>query len=70
VTPRRDDRRGPTVAVPSSNADRLTKELMERGIVTSHRAGNIRASFHFYNNDEDVDTFISAMTDLRPSLRG
>jgi selenocysteine lyase/cysteine desulfurase len=70
VTPRRDDRRGPTVAVPSSNADLLTRELMERGIVTSHRGGNIRAAFHFYNNDEDVETFIGAMTDLRAGLRG
>ncbi|MEO7054485.1 MAG: aminotransferase class V-fold PLP-dependent enzyme, partial [Rhizomicrobium sp.] len=58
-----------TVAVPSSNAERLTKELMERGIVTSHREGNIRAAFHFYNNDEDIATFIDAMTDLRASLR-
>lgn len=70
VTPRRDDRRGPTVAVPSNDADRLTKELMNRGIVTSHRGGNIRAAFHFYNNDEDIETFIGAMTDLRASLRG
>ncbi len=69
VTPRRDDRRGPTVAVPSSDADRLTKELMDRGIVTSHRGGNIRAAFHFYNNDDDIEAFIGAMTDLRASLR-
>ena len=70
VTPRRDDRRGPTVAVPSSDADLLTKKLMERGIVTSHRGGNIRAAFHFYNNDEDIENFIGAMTDLRAELRG
>lgn len=69
VTPRRDDRRGPTVAVPSSDAGRLTKELMGRGIVTSHRGGNIRAAFHFYNNEADIDAFIAAMTDLRASLR-
>ncbi|HKD48340.1 MAG TPA: aminotransferase class V-fold PLP-dependent enzyme [Rhizomicrobium sp.] len=69
VTPRRDDRRGPTVAIPSVDAGLLTKKLMERGIVTSHRSGNIRAAFHFYNNDEDIETFIDAMTDLRASLR-
>jgi selenocysteine lyase/cysteine desulfurase len=70
VTPRRDDRRGPTVAVPSSDADLLTKRLMQRDIVTSHRSGNIRAAFHFYNNDEDIENFIAAMTDLRAELRG
>ncbi|MGZ5927821.1 MAG: aminotransferase class V-fold PLP-dependent enzyme [Rhizomicrobium sp.] len=70
VTPRRDDRRGPTVAVPSSDAGLLTKKLMQRDIVTSHRGGNIRAAFHFYNNDQDIETFITAMTELRAELRG
>ena len=70
VTPRRDDRRGPTVAVPSRDAGLLTKKLMERDIVTSHRGGNIRAAFHFYNNDEDIESFIAAMTNLRAELRG
>jgi selenocysteine lyase/cysteine desulfurase len=41
---------------------------MKRDIVTSHRDDNIRASFHFYNNDDDVDTFIAAMKELRGSL--
>jgi selenocysteine lyase/cysteine desulfurase len=58
------------VAVPSSDAGLLTRKLMERGIVTSHRSGNIRAAFHFYNNDEDIANFIAAMTDLRTELRG
>ena len=70
VTPRRDDRRGPTVAIPSIDAGLLTKKLMERGIVTSHRGGNIRAAFHFYNNDADIESLIGALTDLRAELRG
>jgi selenocysteine lyase/cysteine desulfurase len=69
VTPRADERRGPTVAVPSSDAGLLTKRLMERGIVMSHRGGNIRAAFHFYNNDDDIETFIGALKDLRAELR-
>lgn len=69
VTPRQDERRGPTVAIPSSNAEVLTKSLMERGIVTSHRGGNIRAAFHFYNNDEDIETLIGALKELRADLR-
>ena len=69
VTPRADERRGPTVAVPSSNAELLTKALMERGIVTSHRGGNIRAAFHFYNNEDDIESFIGALKDLRAGLR-
>jgi selenocysteine lyase/cysteine desulfurase len=65
VTPREDARRGATVAVPSCDSARLSKELMRRDIVTSHRDDNLRASFHFYNNGGDVSRFVAAMKDLR-----
>jgi selenocysteine lyase/cysteine desulfurase len=68
ITPREDQRRGATVAVPSRDSARLTTELMQRDIVTSHRDDNVRASFHFYNNEDDVESFIAAMKDLRGSL--
>ena len=68
VTPRSDERRGPTVAIPSRDAARLCQELMKRDIVTSHRDGNIRAAFHFYNNDEDVERLITALRELRAEL--
>jgi selenocysteine lyase/cysteine desulfurase len=68
ITPREDKRRGATVAVPSRDSARLTSELMQRDIVTSHRDNNVRASFHFYNNEDDVESFIAAMKDLRGSL--
>jgi selenocysteine lyase/cysteine desulfurase len=38
---------------------------MKRDIVTSHRDNNLRASFHFYNNEADIDSFMAAMRDLR-----
>ena len=68
VTPAANERRGATVAVPSRDSAGLSKELMKRDIVTSHRDDNVRASFHFYNNEEDVDSFIGAMKDLRGSF--
>jgi selenocysteine lyase/cysteine desulfurase len=68
VTPREDARRGATVAVPSRDSARLTKELMKRDIVTSYRDDNVRASFHFYNNADDVNSFVAAMNDLRREL--
>jgi selenocysteine lyase/cysteine desulfurase len=68
ITPEQDRRRGATVAVPARDASRLTSELMSRGIVTSHRDANLRASFHFYNNFDDVEAFVAAMKDLRGSL--
>ena len=68
VTPQQDERRGATVAVPSRDAARLSVELMKQDIVTSHRDDNLRASFHFYNNDDDVESFIAAMKEMRGSL--
>ena len=41
---------------------------MKHDIVTSYRDDNVRASFHFYNNEDDVESFIAAMKKLRGSL--
>jgi selenocysteine lyase/cysteine desulfurase len=68
ITPKQDERRGATVAVPSRDAARLSAELMKQDIVTSHRDDNVRASFHFYNNDDDIESFIAAMKEMRSSL--
>jgi selenocysteine lyase/cysteine desulfurase len=68
ITPAQDARRGATVAVPSRDAARLQAELMKQDIVTSYRDDNVRASFHFYNNEDDVESFIAAMQELRGSL--
>jgi selenocysteine lyase/cysteine desulfurase len=65
VTPTPDARRGATVCVPSRDSGALSKALMSRDIVTSHRDANLRASFHFYNNEADIESFIAAMKDLR-----
>ena len=68
VTPVQNARRGATVAVPSRDSGGLSKALMKRDIVTSHRDDNVRASFHFYNDADDVESFIAAMKDLRGSF--
>jgi selenocysteine lyase/cysteine desulfurase len=65
VTPVQDERRGATVAVPSRDSAGLNKELMARDIVTSYRDQNLRASWHFYNNADDIEVFIGAMQSLR-----
>jgi selenocysteine lyase/cysteine desulfurase len=65
VTPTEDKRRGVTVCVPSRDSAGLAKELSKRDIVTSYRDNNLRASFHFYNNEADIESFIAAMRELR-----
>ncbi len=69
VTPPQDARRGSMIAIPSQDGAQLCARLLERGIVTSHRDNNLRATFHFYNTDSDTDTFIAAMADNRAALR-
>ncbi|HEY0748859.1 MAG TPA: aminotransferase class V-fold PLP-dependent enzyme [Steroidobacteraceae bacterium] len=68
ITPTQDKRRGATVAVPSRAAAQLTTELLKRDIVTSYRDDNVRASFHFYNNEDDVESFVASMKELRGSF--
>lgn len=65
VTPRADRRRGAMIAIPSRDSAGLDAALAARGIVTSHRDANLRAAFHFYNNEADIDSFIAAMTELK-----
>ncbi len=61
LTPRDDRRHGPMVAVPSSDPARLCEALAARDIVTSFRDRCMRASFHFYNDESDIDTLIAAL---------
>ena len=65
VTPVEDARRGATVAIESRASAELCAKLMKRDIVTSFRDDNVRASFHYYNNEDDVEAFTAAMKDLR-----
>lgn len=65
LTPPEDDRHGPLIAIKSRDCKALAGKLGERDIVTSYRDGNLRAGFHFYNDDSDIDALIAAMRDLR-----
>jgi selenocysteine lyase/cysteine desulfurase len=72
ITPADDARRGPMVAVPSSDAAGLFARLLEQDIVTSFRDNNIRATIHFYNSEADIDRFVAALAGERDrfGLRG
>ncbi|WP_213981177.1 aminotransferase class V-fold PLP-dependent enzyme [Sphingomonas sp. dw_22] len=59
---------GPMIAIRSTDADALVRRLIERQIVTSHRDGNLRAGFHFYNDAGDLDRLIGALNDNRELL--
>jgi selenocysteine lyase/cysteine desulfurase len=65
ITPAQPERRGATVAIPSRAAAQLSAELLKRDIVTSSRDNNVRASFHYYNNEEDIDSLLTELKELR-----
>jgi selenocysteine lyase/cysteine desulfurase len=44
---------------------RLSLELNRRGFMVRMRGGGIRVAPHFYNDEEDIDRFLSALDDLR-----
>jgi selenocysteine lyase/cysteine desulfurase len=69
ITPRRDEERGPMVCVRAKDVARLFARLTEQDIVTSFRDDNLRATFHFYNTEKDVDALIEALLSHRAEFR-
>ena len=68
VTPHDPGRRGPLVAVASTDEHALVAALGAEGVVTSSRDGNLRISFHGYNSSEDVDAVLAALRRHRDLL--
>lgn len=61
ATPDEDTRRGPMVAVRARDDNALVARLIDQDIITSCRDGNVRAGFHAYNNEADIERFIKAL---------
>lgn len=61
VTPRDPARRGPLIAVASTDEHALVGALAEDGIITSSRDGNLRLSWHCYNSIEDVEEVVAGL---------
>jgi len=67
--PTDDARRGPQVTVKSTDDHALVERLAARDIVVSNRDGNLRAMFHAYNTDADVDALVEGLKANRDLLR-
>lgn len=61
VTPKDPVRRGPLVAVASTDEHALVRALGAEGIVVSSRDGNLRISLHCYNTRADVEAVLAAI---------
>ena len=69
ITPRPDERHGPMICVRAKQVARLFGNLTQQDIVTSFRDDNLRATFHFYNSEQDVDALIQALLGHRAEFR-
>lgn len=67
-TPDDDARRGPLIALPSHDEVKLVDALAADKVITSSRDGKIRAGFHFYNDEADVERLVAALRKNRDLL--
>ncbi|GLY70693.1 aminotransferase class V-fold PLP-dependent enzyme [Amycolatopsis taiwanensis] len=69
ATPKDRARRGPLVAITSTDAQRLVDRLGAEGIVTSSRGGNVRVSPHCYNTAADIEALLVALRKHKDLLK-
>lgn len=63
------DAHGALIAIRSLDERRLVADLLQAGIVTSSRGGNLRVAPHAYNDSHDVEALFRALRDRRSLLR-
>ncbi len=61
VSPRDPAKRGPMIAVATTDDYGMVAALAEDKILTSPRDGNVRLSWHCYNSQEDVEAVIAGL---------
>jgi len=65
ITPRDPGQRGGTVAIDVPEAERISRQLLERNFVIDYRPGaGVRVSPHFYNTEEECDSIIAEIESL------
>lgn len=61
VTPRDPVKRGPMVAVATTDEAAMVGALAEDDILTTARDGNVRLSLHAYNSEEDIAAMVEGL---------
>lgn len=69
ITPPEQARHGPLVCVQAKQVEALCRQLKAENIVTSSRDDNLRASFHFYNSEQDVEALVRALARHRAQFQ-
>jgi kynureninase len=69
-TPLDDDRRGGSVVFDVPDAERISRELLERNVVIDYRPGaGIRMAPHFYNTEDEIAHALHVLDDLVVAAR-
>lgn len=64
-SPAHPDQRGPQVTLVAHDAEHLGDFLKQRRIFASPRGQAVRLSLHYYNNQEDIEQVVRALSDYR-----
>jgi len=66
LSPRREGEKSGIISfrhpVGGRDYEAYTEDLQKRKIVVSARGGGVRVSPHFYNNEDDIDAFLEALS--------
>jgi len=64
-TPRPWEHRAGIVSLDlGRHAGDAVRKLNDQGIIVAEKDGHLRASLHFYNNEDDIDRLFSALRGL------
>jgi selenocysteine lyase/cysteine desulfurase len=64
ITPGKPERRGASISFTHPDADRIGRELAQRGIAVWAGDGRVRASIHLFNDSQDIDRLVAALEEL------
>jgi selenocysteine lyase/cysteine desulfurase len=64
ATPVDPAKRGPQVAIRTTDMDAAVAELARRNVCVTSRDGNIRIAFHYYNTPDDIEVLIANLKQM------
>lgn len=64
ASPERADARSGITLVPVTEPKHIAERLMVRNVFVSSIDENLRVSLHFYNDEDDIETFVDHLQDL------
>lgn len=64
ISPNEKNYRSSIVVIELQNSKEIVEELSKKGIIVSERLNRIRISLNIFNNEEDIDKFISELSKI------